>query len=162
MASLAIGLVKTVLIGGQTFSILSKVGTDVIIRTLTTTTTAVGGLIVHVTAYDRVGMVEIKNKLDRVDLEHTVSVIEEFIKEQDETKELNNSVKKALIGVNEILNRIHDELIIIKEAVEYHNSKYFSRWRRFDCSCNIETIIAHKEILDKRYNMFVELMNIYK
>ncbi len=162
MTTLAVSLLQGISIGGQMVSLASTVGTDVIICTLTNTTAAIGSMLIHLTAYDKPGMEDIKHRLLDTDLEHTVGVIEELVKEQDTTKEMPNSVKKALIGVNETLNLIHRELLVIKNAMDHHETKWFGTWRAFDCRCNIDVITKNKNILDRRYNMFVQLLEIYK
>ena len=163
MATLALGIVENILIGGKTVSILSKVGTDIVIGTLATSTSAVGGMLTSIYSSDKPGLKEIKSQLDKIDLEHIVGVIRALINEQSNKKniEMKDSVKKALIGVNEILVKINDELNEIHNAINKHNGKYFSSWRSFDCKCNINQIKEYRDLLDKRYKMYVELLNIY-
>ena len=142
-------------------TIMSRVGTDFAVRTLTTTTSSICSLLSHLTSYDTVGIDDIKNELFKIDLENKVMVIEELIREY-EKKEVRPSIKRAILGVNEILSKIHDELTIIKEAVETHQKKYFSSWRSFDCKYNIKILQKHKAILDERYNLLIDLLKIPK
>lgn len=162
-ATLATGLFGTVLVGGQVVSLLSTVGTDFIIKSMTSTTSSICAVLAGFAYSDEPGMTKIKEDLDKIDLEHTVNVIEELVKEQEceEGKEAHTSVKKALVGVHIILEKIHEELNTIKEAIEYHKTKYLNDWRRFDCSCNIKTIQKHNETLERRYKMLVDLLKIY-
>ena len=160
-AILTLGLVENILVGGQAVSILSKVGTDLVITTLTSTTGAVCGALSYIYTSDQPGLHKVKDELEKIDLDHTVEVIRALVSEHDKNEEMKDSVKKALLGVNEVLSKIHNELMEIKKSIEKHNGKYFSSWRSFDCKCNIKTIIRHKELLDKRYKMFLELLGIY-
>ncbi len=142
-------------------TIMSRVGTDFAVRTLTTTTSSICGLLSSLTSYENVGIDDIKNELSKIDLENKVMVIEELIREY-EKKEVRPSIKRAILGVNEILSKIHDELTTIKEAVEAHQKKYFNSWRSFDCKYNIRTLQKHKAILDERYDLLIDLLKIPK
>ena len=150
----------TVLTGGRTFSIVSTIGTDLIIKTLTTTTSSICTVLTHLTYNDQPSVQDMIDQLKQIDLEHTITVIEELVREQ-EGKETHTSVKKALLGVHEILEKIHDELKSVQKAVEYHDSKYFRNWRSFNCSYSIETIKKHKLLLDNRYKILIDLLKIY-
>lgn len=161
MAVLALGLVENILVGGQAVSILSKVGTDLVISTLTSTTGAVCGVLSYIYTTDQPGFDKVRDQLEKIDLEHTVEVIRALVSEHNESVEMKDSVKKALLGVNDILTKIHEELLDIQISIEKHNGKYFRSWRSFDCKCNIKTIVRHKQLLDDRYKMFVELLGIY-
>jgi len=152
-------LLGAAIIGTSAPRIITTVGTDIAIRTLTTTTSSIGSLITYLTTNNKSSF-DINNTLVSLDLEFTISIIENVVKEYDE-KELNEPLKKALLGVHEILELIHKELNIIKEAIEYHNSKYFKNWRSFSWSGNTEAIKQHNNTLKSRYSMLLELLKIY-
>ncbi|CAH6421835.1 Hypothetical protein KVN_LOCUS523 [uncultured virus] len=154
-------LVGTVIIGKNVMSILSSAGTDFIITTVTTTTNSIIGLLKHITAIDQPRVREITESLNKIDLEYNIQVIEQLVIEQKE-KQLPLSLKMALFGVNEILEKIHLELKIIKDAIDYHSTKYFSKWRSFDCSLNIEFIKSNKLLLDNRYEKLMDFLTLHK
>lgn len=153
------------MIGGRVASLVSTVGTSLIVRTVTTTTSAIGGSIAHITSYDQPGVLEVTAKLTTIDLDFKVKVIEELVREQEsgvkDGEEFRPSVKKAMIGVLEILENIRTELTVIEEAIRAHEDKYWKNWRSFDCTCNIKTIEAHTKILDQRYAILRDLLLIY-
>ena len=153
-------LLGAAIIGTSAPRIITTVGTDIAIRTLTTTTSSIGSLISYLTTNTKSGASDINSTLVSLDLEFTISIIENVVKEYDE-KELNEPLKKALLGVHEILELIHKELNLIKEAIEYHNSKYFKNWRSFSWSGNTEAIKQHNNTLKSRYSMLLELLKIY-
>lgn len=160
--SLITGITGTIMIGGQVMSLLSTVGTSLIIGTVTRTTSTIVSTIAHLTSYDQPSVQEVVAKLQAVDLEFTVAVIEELVREQErDGTEAKSSVKKALLGVLEMLEKIESELKIIEGAVKEHDSKYFKNWRSFDCNCNIKTIEAHTKILNQRYEKLRDLLLIY-
>ena len=151
---------ETLIFSGRALSIVSTVGTDFIIKTLTSTTASIASILTHLTYYDQPGVQGIIDELNKIDLEHMVSVIEELVKENN-IEGIKESVKKALLGVNKILENIHNELNSIKEAIDYHQTKYFANYRSFDCKTSINKIKKHKEILDQRYNILIDLLKIY-
>jgi len=159
---MSLGMIEAMILGVKGLSMLSAVGKNVIIKGVTATTSSVIGAVGSIMGNDQPGLEEVKSKLEELDLKHTVSVIEELVKEQNDLEDMKNSVKKAIIGVNMILKKIEDELNIVQEAVKYHQTKYFNYYRSFDCSCNMETIEKHKKILDIRYRQLIDLLVLYK
>jgi hypothetical protein len=160
METLATGLLSTVVFGGKASSVVSAIGTDLVINTISTTTTSIGCMIKYLTTSNQPGIDEIINTLNNTDLDFTIIIIDHLVKEQS-GKNLNESVKMALIGVNEILELIHKELDTIKKAIEYHKTKYFNTWRGFSWSGNLNLIKQHNDILKNRYQMLLELLKIY-
>lgn len=152
-------LIETVVIGATATSIVGSIGTDVLIATVTTTTTSIINMIGYLTTNTQPGINDILNIIKKVDLEFTVNIIEQLVKEQ-EGKELSQSIKKALLGVNEILKHINTELDLIKQAIDYHHTKYFNYWRGFVWNGNISTIQNYNDILKNRYSILFELLKI--
>jgi len=161
MASLTLGLIEALIFGAKNVSIMSTLGKDIVLKTLSLTSSSVIGGISWITSSDNPSFDKVKNQFEKMDLLHSVQVIENLILEQAYVDNLNTSVKKAIIGVNEILIKIDEELRIIQKEMEYHQTKYFKTWRSFNCSLNIKTIQKHHEILIKRYKLLMELLNLY-
>lgn len=160
MGTLATGLLGSVILSGKASAVVSTIGTDLIIQTVTTTTSSIGSLIKYLTTSNQTCIQDILIILRKIDLEFTISIINELVKEQN-GKQLNQSVKKALVGVHEILDRIDQELTSIKKAIEYHNTKYFAGWRGFSWNGNIDLIKEHDNTLKHRYMILVDLLEIY-
>jgi len=152
-------LIETVVIGAKATTLVSAIGTDVLIGTVTTTTTSIINMIGYLTTNTQPGINDILNTIKKIDLEFTVNIIEQLVKEQ-EGKMLCDSIKKALLGVNEVLGWIHKELDSIKQAIEYHHTKYFNNWRIFVWNGNISIIQTYNDILKNRYSILFELLKI--
>ena len=153
------GIIETALIGSNVAILASTVGTDILIKTVTNTTSSIVSMTGYLMTSSQPGINEIVSTLKKIDLEFTVGIIEELVKEQ-EGKELEESVKKAMIGVNETLGLINQELDSMKQAIEYHNTKYFNSWRSFSWTGNVNNIKDHNEILKNRYMILFELLKI--
>jgi len=160
MASLAVTMIETMILGSKTMGIISTVGKNIIIKTLTTTTSGLGSLITYFTHSNQPGVKDINETLREIDLNFTIKVIEELVLEYDKKEIEQRSIKKALLGVNEILTNIHEELSSIQIKVEEHGMKWFSNWRSLDCKESIDKIKRHKLILDHRYRMLIDLLKI--
>lgn len=152
-------LLGTALLSAQTANIVSRIGTDVVIGTLTTTASSVGRLLTYITDHPTLGTSEFKRELEDLDLQFFITVLDRLVKEQN-TKDIQDSTKQALLGVNESLTKIQDELNSVKEAIEYHQTKYFASWRSFACP-SLDSIKKHKKILETRYNLLTDLLQIY-
>jgi len=160
MATLAVGLIETVVLSAKASSVVSHVGTDLIIGTITSTTSSIGSMIKYLTSSSQAGISDIITVITASDLEFTINIIEQLVKEQD-AKQINESVRKALVGVSEILELINQELSSVKKATEAHKTKYFKGWRSFCWDGNIENIKKHNMILRHRYGILFELLKIY-
>lgn len=161
MGTLATSLITAVILSSKATRVISNIGTDLVLSTITNTTYSIGQMINYFTISDRYGADKVIDTLNDIDLDFTIGIIDELMKELSD-KELNNSVKKAIIGVNEILEIIHKELDNIKLAIEYHKTKYFYNWRSlsYDHQC-FDQIKKHNNILKHRYQILIELLTIY-
>jgi hypothetical protein len=160
MTTLALGLLETIVVSSKATSVVSSIGTNLIITTITNTTSSITNMISYLTTSSQPGLKEILNVITDCDLEFTINIIRQLVEEQKDTR-LNESIKKALIGVSNILDSIYEELNSVKKAIELHNSKYFNNWRSFEWSGNIENIKRHNIILTHRYTLLFELLKIY-
>lgn len=140
--------------------VLSIMGTDILIRGISATSSSIGGALRSIYDYDKPGIDVIKKELATVDLQYHITVIEELVKEC-EGKDLATSISKAIHGVSEILDKIDTELKYINDAIYDHEKKYFNRWRSFNCKYNINQIKAQKKLLDHRYKILIDLLMIY-
>ncbi len=140
----------------------SKIGSGVLVTTISKTASSLYNLIKFIANTDHPGLKNIQDTLELLDLEYYIKVINKLLNEYGSASDLMGSVKESLFGVEKILQKIHDELIIIKEAYDKHKNKYFYKWRTFQCKYNIETIKKHKLVLNSRFDMLVKLLIIYK
>jgi hypothetical protein len=157
--NLGLGLLQTVLLGSGPVNLISRLGTDVIGSAIGVTTTSIVGVLGSLTALDNPKMQDFQKVIEDIDLEFVIQNLDKLIKEQPD--DCPESVKHALMGVNDVLVNIDGELKIVKDAFEFHQSKYWNSWRAFDCKCNIETIKKHSELLHKRSVVLKDLLKIY-
>lgn len=102
----------------------------------------------------------IQKTLITLDLSAKLKVLDEILKENNDSK-YGGSVDYALINLNDIITKIHKELVEINKIIEYHETKYLSSWRSLGCDENIERLIIYKKILDERFELFIRTLNLF-
>lgn len=141
-------------IGLSTFiPIVATISKDFAIKSLTTSMKSIMTLSNCIIGNDKQYFSQIKNDIDTIDINNSVNIIYENVLEYSESENLSNSIKSAIMGVNDILSKIESELKIIRNAMIHHESKYFNKWRNFNCDINILTIKKHEHILQKRFKL---------
>lgn len=153
-------MMNTVMYGTKILSFVNTMSAGLIIKTLTVTTRSIYDMIRYISSSNEPKLQEVIGDIKQLDIEFSVSVIENFIKEY-EHENLSDAIKRAMLGVNESLEVINEQLISIKELIHEHNSKYFSSWRSIDCSENMSKIKDAKHILNSRYKILMTLMMIF-
>jgi hypothetical protein len=99
--------------------------------------------------------------LKNTDVELTVKILECIISEINVNKKTPNSVINCLKGLHDILNKIENELHIIKLRIEYNKSLYvFKSLRSYNFSSNINKIKNCLSILDNRKKLLFETIEI--
>jgi hypothetical protein len=153
--AVATSIIGTAIITSPT--VVASVGTNLLVGTITTTASSIGSLIKYLTTNTSPGINDILTFLTSIDLEFTIGIIEQVVKELDQ-QNISESLHKAIVGVNEILTLIHQELASVKSAIEEHNAKYFNGWRAFKWTGNLDNIKKHNEIFKHRYGLLFELI----
>lgn len=160
MESLASGLMHSIILNPKGSLIVGNVTSNIIIKTIKITTISVSSIIKFVTQNIDHGLHDIVNILNKTDLEFTADVINDVVHEHIDC-ELNEPIKKSLYGLNDILEKINGELISIKNAINYHKTKFFPGMRKFSWNGNPETLKNYSKILKHRYSILFELLKIY-
>lgn len=155
--AVATSIIGTAIITSPT--VVASVGTNLLVGTVTTTASSIGSLIKYLTTNTSPGINDILAFLTSIDLEFTIGIVEQVVNELDK-QNINESIHKVIIGVNEILSLIHQELASVKLAIEDHNAKYFNGWRSFKWTGNLDNIKKHNEIFKHRYGLLFELVKI--
>ena len=150
---------NTIVVGVSAVSLLSCIGNDLISRTIKRTSDSICSVCRYLTNYDEPYAYDVVKELKKIDLEFTVSVLQKFVEENKE-KEYDDSIKEALLKINDILQVICSQLNDIKESIDNHEAKYFYKWRSLDCKSNIQAIKNNKKILDNRYQILMDFLKV--
>ena len=148
-----LGLIKVI-------PFLATISTNFAIDSVKNSTKSILNLSHYIISSDKPQYTQVKSELESLDIYNSVCIIYELVAEQKINDKLQNSTKRAIISVNDILSKIEDELNTIKNAMVKHEKKYFNKWRQFDCSINIETIKKHEKVLFKRYKLLRDIIMV--
>ena len=104
------------------------------------------------------GEVYNKSKIEKLDITYKLEVIESYISEVSDTAHERPSIHKALTGIHEMCEKLHNELDEMLKKIKAHSQKYFYYLRSFDVSSDLANIEMHVYNLDHRFKMFLGLM----
>ena len=108
---------------------------------------------------------KVQTVLSDLDIEADLKVIDALIKQVDfaEKEEgVFDVVDVALDNVKEIIELIKKELEIILQVIEDHKTKYLADYRDPAFNANLNNLVRHKIILDKRVDFMIKLIVLKK
>lgn len=151
---------QSLIIGTKALSVISGLSSELLIQTIKTTSTGIINTISYISTYNKVDLTYIKKDLDEFDLENKITIINKFIEEIENKKNIKESIKYSIISLHDVLEKINNEINKIKEDIEYHQTKYLNSWRSLDCSNKLEIIEKNNKLLDNRFEMLVKLLSV--
>ena len=94
-----------------------------------------------------------------------IKIIESLIKdvEQDSLpKGEFKSVQLSINSLNELLTSIHGIFANLEVKYQYHTTKYFHKWRSFDCREELRLFKEYSNLLHDRLEIFKNVILILK
>lgn len=146
--------------GGTALTIIGATGTDLLFRTITTTSSGIITALRYITSMDSPSVIEVKNDLEKLDLEDKIKIISSLVDNLENNKNIVEYIKLSLDSVINILQKISEELFQIQQLVEQHNSLYFNSYRTLNCISNITNLENHSLLFDKRIDLLIKLLSI--
>lgn len=73
---------------------------------------------------------------------------------------IRQSVQKSLSNLHLVVEEIVRLLENIDNKIKYHNTRYFSGWRRLDYEEEIKRLKKLIKLMDMRYQMFLEVLKV--
>ena len=150
---------NSLILGTKALTMVSGLSTELLIQTIKTTSTGIIDTIKFISSYNNIDLSLLQKDLENIDLENKISIINKFIEEIEERKNIKESIKISIQSVHVILEKINKELESIKEDIEYHHTKYFNSWRSIYCDDKIINIKSHNELLEKRFDLLMKLLS---
>lgn len=135
-------------------TIPSLVGSTLFTQSISDTSRKILDLVENIFHYD----CSIQEVLTETDIQATLKTLDEFVKEINEHG--NKTLHIALQNLNMIIEEIHTTLNQINSEYEYHKTKYFSNYRKIDLSNYCNTIKKQSKVLDKRFNLLIQIIQI--
>ena len=140
-------------------SILSAASKSILVNMLTSTIKSIYGYTNFITTTDKSNCDKITSEIHKMDLTFTTNILEHVIKENTDDN-MCESLKYAIMGVNDILEIIELELYKIKVDINNHKCKYFNYWRSLDCDNSVKIIRRNKLLLDKRHDVLLNILKL--
>ncbi len=151
----------TIILGGRVMNFVGAVGADLIFTAVRTTSDRIIASVRFINSSDKSGTCCLKVAIERLDIDSKVSIINSFTNELN-GEDLSESLKLALVAVENILHKIENEIKTITNLIEEHNQLYFSYWRSLDYSGCLSNLKTHCETLDTRVDLLLKLLHVDK
>jgi len=134
------------------------------ISSITATSQNIYKLIKDFSFSDSKQKTKIYNSIREMDLEATVKISQETLKNIDGKKNQSQDVLLSVHYMREIVDKIEGELIILSNMTNYNESLWlFKNMRSYDCSSILDNLKRYKKILENRRKLLIESirMNFY-
>ena len=101
----------------------------------------------------------LENILNKIDIKAQLKTIECLINNIDPRLK-SHSLETSLFHLHEIIILIREDLKQLSQKYLDHQDKWFRYFRILDIHMEIENLKGHKEILDKRLDMFMKVFQV--
>ena len=99
--------------------------------------------------------------MEELDINSKLDIINSFVKEiEPETH--NDTIKKSLKYLHEILEKINLEIETIRKEIEEHKQKFFYYFRTPNYKNTLQKLKLNIKIFDDRFNLLIKLINSKK
>ena len=149
----------SLIIGSGGSTLISFIGKDVILQTINQTCSSIIVLLNYL-IYDCNNFYEIKQKIELLDINNKISVINLIIEENIEKYSDKKSINLVFNSIKQILEELNEELSSLKNKIEDHKQLYFSYFRKLNLQNEIKSIENHNNILDKRFELLIKSVKI--
>ena len=104
--------------------------------------------------------------IEELDIDNKIKIISSLIDKQSyiykditfHDKHRYNAIYLCIKNLSQIIHKIKKELDTIHELLATHKEKWFHTWRAGKYYKNLEYLKAHDKILDKRLQLFLNIM----
>lgn len=140
--------------------VVSTLGYNIIVTGITASVNNIGNIISMITRSSIPGDNQIVEYLIESDIDATLRVIDEFLREI-KPDHISNSLSTCLFNMKDITEKINMELSIMYNELDYNRSIILLKtWKAYDCSAHIAKLKVYSAILDKRYKMLVKILSV--
>ena len=144
-------MISTLVTGGLS----ALLGTSLVSRSVSTSLDIISGLLTFLVNGNETNVLvrETKNRVEKMDIQTKLNLARFYMSFKDSDVQLAILLRNmdTLIGDIEVcLKRITDQ-------IELHNNKWFSSYRQFDVSVDLEELDTHVSVLDDRLKKLITL-----
>lgn len=102
---------------------------------------------------------EVTKTLERLDVEAKLKCLATLVAAIDENR-CSPPVRVALISLTSSVHEVEQSLQILRNAVEYHQSRFFSSWRACDFAEPLSLLETYTERMSQRENTLLKMIAI--
>lgn len=148
----------TILVSSTSFYLISQVfGKTMFIQSISDTSRKILNKIETDISYNN----DLDNMYIDTDIIATINTLQSLVTEINNYNS-SETLNMALNNLNTVIIEIHDLLKTIEEKIEIHNNKYFNFIIRLNVYNEISFIKRKNNILDKRLNLLIKILQINK
>lgn len=129
-----------------------------ILKMVTNTSTSLITHISHLSKDDHESLDNFQKQIRKIDLEHKIKLVHALFTDLNRKDIHSHTIKEAVLGLHDILEKIFDELHLVKDKIDNHRTLWFRSLRTVDYKDNLHKIEESKLILDGRYKDLVNLL----
>lgn len=144
-------MISTLVTGGLS----ALLGTSLVSRSISTSLDIISGLLSFLVNGNETNVLvrETKNRIEKMDIQTKLNLVKFYMSLKDSEVQFAILLRDmdTLIGEIEVcLKRITDQ-------IDLHNNKWFSSYRQFDVSVDLEELDTHVSVLDDRLKKLITL-----
>jgi transcription initiation factor IIE alpha subunit len=98
--------------------------------------------------------------LEDLDIVQRCNIVKSIIENLDNYHHDNGTLNIALKGVNDIISKIEEELLLIEKEVKEHEEKWFYSWRTPVYDERIDKVKRYNNILKERVQYMLEIIKL--
>jgi hypothetical protein len=133
--------------------LISLTATAGVINSITNVSSSVFSLLSYIQLTKNANTSELCVFLEKSDIDTTLKLLHSIVTElnTNQTVQFNAPILLALENINDSIGRIEEELVNIRQKIEYNNSLYvLTNIRGYDCTVNLKNMEIGVAILEKR------------
>ena len=139
----------------ETYFVTSLISKELIAKTIGETSTSV-----YKSLSEIYNQNEFNHILDELDLRSKIDIVSSLMSHIDNNDNMSDVLHKSLNYLHNIIDKINNEIKEICKGIEQHKLKYFYYLRTPEYSNKINNLIKHNDILNKRLDLLLKLINI--
>jgi hypothetical protein len=134
------------------------IGGDLAIKTITGTSQTIYEIFGYINRMKGMKSKQVIKKMDALDLESCLRIVESLLKEIDKTN-MTNTLILCLSSLNEMINYIHYEIKTINKKISDNKKIYILKYfRGQDFTENLNNLENYKLLLNERLNRLMKLL----
>jgi len=144
--------------------VATTIGSRICFETITATCTKTIEIVSFLAKNVHPSFDEVNTLLVECDLLAKLGQIQQLVTEFHEKEQygytFKSSIKLAIADLDKVVQTLNDIVSRIKSVKDYHESMYFHRWRKTNCTQLIHELKVTNAVLNTRFNNLEKIISI--